>query len=215
MNHRLFKIAQAALAAFFLIATSSSSLEAAITGVNNGGVIIAPPASVFDNPGGATGDMQQGFNEKQNVLVTDPIATDLGSIPVGLTVSSHMIFLNPASGFGSHGNVSWTFDGIILGVMSDGGGTLEFASDSQLANPGTAYPTPFATRGFEPIDGYFFVGNTLTTQMVVFPPDRGDWIRVVTLGVAVPEPSTYLLFSGFLSLAAFLKRRKTLESKIS
>ncbi|MDP1835959.1 MAG: PEP-CTERM sorting domain-containing protein [Chlamydiales bacterium] len=213
--NRLFKIAQAGLAGLFLVATSSSSLEATITGVNNGGVIIAPPASVFDNPGGATGDMQQGFNEKQNVLVTDPIATDLGTIPVGYTVSSHMIFLNPAGGFGSHGNVSWTFDGIILGVMSDGLGNLEFASDAQLGNPGTAYPTPFATRGLEPIDGYFFVGNTLTLKTVVFPPDRGDWIRVVTLGVAVPEPSTYLLFGGFLSLAAFLKRRKTQVNEIS
>lgn len=208
---RLFKLSQAFFIGVFLFASPSSvDLEGAITSVNNGGVIISPPSSVQDDPLGATGLVQQGFNEVQNFTLTDPLSVDLGAtIPVGTVVNSHMLFLNPPGGGStSHGPVTWTFDSIILGVMSDTAGLLEGASTPTLGNPGTTYPLPFAGRGLEPLDGFFFIGNSLTSVMTVPPGDPGDWVRVITLGVAVPEPSTYLLFAGFLGIAFVLKRRK-------
>lgn len=213
--NRFIKGAKAALVALALSAlVSTGGLQAALLSVTAGGVIIPAPSSVLPNPFGATGDLQQGFDELQNVTLGAPLSTDLGILPAGLTVSSHMIFLNPASGIGSSANPTWTFDGIVIGVMSDINGALEVASTPILGNPVTTYPgAPFLTRGLEPIDGYLFIGNQLTSKMVVFGGDKGDWIRVVTLGVAVPEPSTYLLFGSFLAMAVFLKRRKAVSAE--
>lgn len=151
--------------------------------------IIPAPGSIIDDPPGAVNMAQQAFNEGQSVLLPADLAVDGGVIPAGTLVDSHMIFLNTDGGVtASDFGVEWTFDGPILGVMSDGGGTLEAASSALLGAPGTDYPGPFPARGLEGNNGTGVGGEgyavdlaTITVGMRVSEP--GDWIRVVTLAV--------------------------------
>jgi hypothetical protein len=179
--------------------------NAIIITVDSGGAIIDAPTFVFDDAVFNTG--QKGFNEKQGVILGAALDTDdgVGAIAAGTAVDSHMIFLNQGSGTTgtiSHLNVTWTFSGMILGVMSDRPGTLEAMSNMVLGADGTSYPASFDFRGLENNDSYSVAGNTLTLSMYVSQP--GDWIRVVT--AAVPEPGSLLLIVvGLFGLA--LNRR--------
>ena len=185
--------------------------------------IIAAPAHALDDVVTNTG--MEGFNEAQNVTTTVAHGIDGGgSIAAGTTVSSHLIFLNSqGSASLSHFNVRWIFDGIILGVMSDSGGSLEAVSTFELGAPGTNYTVtfpgsgpaaPFPARGIEnnvgpggpyPNDGYTVSGNAISVGMSVTEP--GDWIRVIT-AASVPEPSLLLLLSSGLLLMGFRAARK-------
>ena len=189
------------LLAIGLYATQSQAM------LISGQDIIAAPAYVIDDAPGATNFHQQGFDEAQDVLLMMDLAVDGGLIGSGTVVDSHMIFLNTPVGAGgaSDSGVQWLFDGIILGVMSDSGGTLEAASSSILGAPGTVYPSAFNNRGMEGGDSYTVVGNMITVNMIVSEP--GDWIRVVTASASVPEPSALALLSLGLLGVAF--RRKS------
>lgn len=152
----------------------------------------------------------QGFNEAQGVLTTVAHGIDgPGSIPAGTRVDSHMIFLNSA-GFTalSHLRVDWVFDGPILGVMSDIGGTREAASTFELGNPATNYTlvfagsgpaAPFLARGMEFADSYTIL-NPYTLRVSMRVTEPGDWIRVVT--APMPEPASIYAFAGMLGLGA-------------
>lgn len=172
--------------------------------------IIAAPANVKD--AGAWNLAPQGFDEVQNYLLTKDIAVDHGKIAAGTMVSSHMIFFNNSSALGLTPNqdlrVQWTFEGDILGVMSDVYGRKEIATSSFLGAPGTIYPTvPFYARGLESEDSYFFQGNILTLNTHISQP--GDWIRVVTTsgGAAVPEPMSLALVGSGMAAAMRTRRR--------
>jgi len=167
--------------------------------------IIAAPAFAQNSTVFNTG--QQGFDEMQNVLLAAPLEVDGGVfIAAGTRVSSQMIFLNKEDGVNgtlSHVDVTWTFDGMVLGVMSDFMGTLEAASTGILGAPGTTYGGPFNARGMEGADSYSVSGNTVTVSMYVTQP--GDWIRVVT--ASVPEPTAFLVW-GILGCCAAIGRRR-------
>ncbi len=159
----------------------------AIEGVASAAVVAGPdiipaPSSVADSDPGAFNDHQQAFDERQGVVLPVAVDTDNGSIPAGTRVNSHMIFLNQqddSTGLISDLSKVWRFDGPIIGVMSDIGGTLEALSTAILGAPGTFYPGAYANRGLEGgDDGYVVAGNTITVSMNVSQP--GDWIRVVT-----------------------------------
>lgn len=185
-----------------------SAANAGIIGVAGGGEIIAAPPAVLD--GFVTNDHQQGFNELQGVFIPGfpPTLVDVFAVvPPGTHVNSHMIFLNSVGPEITQNGVTWTFDGNILGVMSDIGGVQEFLSNPVLGNPLTIYPGAFAGRGMEPLtDSYVIFGNTLTVNMTDgLVGDPGDWIRVVTV---VPEPGTYLVLGGFLALTLFAASRR-------
>jgi hypothetical protein len=146
--------------------------------------MIAAPPSIVDDPPGAVNEHQQAFNERQNVPLAAPLAVDGGFIAAGTVVNSHMIFLNTEGDVGAvDDGVEWTFNGPILGVMSDQGGTLEAASSPILGAPGTTYPGAFPYRGMEPRDSYTVAGNKITVNMGVSEP--GDWIRVVTAATEI------------------------------
>ena len=101
--------------------------------------IIAAPAIVDD--AAVTNTQQQAFNEAQDVLLPAPISVDGGgTIATGTMVDSHMIFFNTEDDIQVDDFlVDWTFDGMILGVMSDQDGTLEEARDSDTeSDPGTS-----------------------------------------------------------------------------
>ncbi len=177
----LLLMAVALLAALF---TSEGQAKAQLIA---GQDIIAAPASIIDDPPGATNDHQQAFDERQCVKLTAPLDVDGGSIAAGTLVDSHMIFLNTEGTTNvSDQNVAWTFDGAVLGVMSDVGGTLEAASSALLGAVGTTYPAAFPARGLEsdPLDNYTVAANAITVGMHVTEP--GDWIRVVTASNCAP-----------------------------
>lgn len=207
---------------------SATIANAALIGVSGpnsnlgtGPAIIGAPSDVLDDLVFNTG--MEGFNEAQDVVLPSAIGIDGGSIAAGTLVDSHMIFLNSRGGTAlRHLNVVWTFDGVILGVMSDSGGTLEAASTSVLGAPTTNYTVtssgtgpaaPFTARGLEANggctgnnDGYLLVSaNQLCVSMYVTEP--GDWIRVVT-AAPIPVPASGLLLPVALGAIAVFRRKK-------
>lgn len=190
---------------------------------NTSAEIIAAPSNADDDE--AFNEGIQGFNEAIGVLLASELDVDGGTIAAGMRVDSHMIFLNSGpgnssqriehgTGAGFQGGVEFTFDGMVLGVMSDSIGQLEFDSTPVLGAAGTTYPgSTFPARGMEgdPLDGlfnndwYFFSGNTIRLGMEVTEP--GDWIRVVTVS-QVPLPATLPLLGGALGLMGFLRWRR-------
>lgn len=179
----LFKFA--AIATAFALTTHAYAVI--IAGLD----IIAPPPSVIDDAPGAENTHQQGFNERQGVLLVAPLAVNGGNVPAGTLVNSHMIFLNTPGMLAVTSTATWTFDNVILGVMSDGNGNLEFNSTPLLGAVGTVYPAPFANRGLEGGDSLLIAGNQLTVTMSVTEP--GDWIRVVTRATTVPDAGSTLV----------------------
>jgi hypothetical protein len=198
-----------------LIAVPTQAEIVSVSGPNSSrGVapaIIATPTDLLDDC--VTNDGMQGFDEVQGVVTTVDHTTDDGVIPSGTLVDSHMIFLNSdvATGGLTHRNVIWTFDGPIIGVMSNRTGSLEAASTFELGNPFTNYTivpiapattpcgtndatgeraAPYSARGLEAQgnceesgDGYSVSGDSIEVCMGVGEP--GDWIRVITLAAFV------------------------------
>jgi hypothetical protein len=216
---KILSIATFVITLFVLSATSQAALISVSGPTSNVGSlasIIGAPADVNDDV--AYNTAQQGFNEVQDYILTSALSVDGGSIAAGTRIDSHMIFLN--SGPGNNGtlitqfNVDWTFDGMILGVMSDRNGNLEVASSEDLGASGTLYPLAgFGARGLEMTAGcnvttatndcYGILDNVLSLTMRVSEP--GDWIRVITADV--PEPSIIALF-GIGLFGIGLMRRK-------
>jgi hypothetical protein len=210
---KMFKVTSipcAALAAIIIASPAFASIVSVggpLSSVGTAPIKIAAPASVTNAAVTNTG--QEGFDELQNVLLAAPLTVDGGVIPAGTRVSSHMIFLNKPTGAPSqisHSNVTWTFDGIVLGTMSDTPGNLEAASTPVLGLAGTTYQAPLTNRGMEGADALSFAGNSLTASSTMVVSQPGDWIRVVT--AAVPEPTTFLVWGGLCLCVAVGARRR-------
>lgn len=171
--------------------------------------IIAAPGNVMDDLPGAENENQQAFNEVQHYLLTSDLRVDgRTTITSGVTVDSHMIFFNTPDNRFSKDFATWIFDGIILGIMSDFFGQLEAKSNVFLGASETIYPERFWARGLEGRDEYLVSGSSIDVYMEVSEP--GDWIRVITQSVPVPEPATILLFGlGLLGLAKVRRRKKS------
>ena len=189
------------------IAGFAAPASAATFGVTGDG-FIATPDSVLD--AADTNTQQQGFLEQTRVTLVSPLAVDGGLIAAGTVVDSYMIFLNGVDDTLIETVATWTFPRMILGTMSDEGGTLEAASTNFLGNPGVTYPgSAFDNRGLEMNGGVnddmiSFLGSTLTLEMNVTQP--GDWVRVVT--APVPLPAAGWMLIGGLAGLGFLGRKR-------
>lgn len=177
----------------------SMQAQAAIV---SGPDIIAAVSVQEDSP---TNRAQQGFNEKQGVVLNRDISVDGGTIAKGTAVDSHLIFLNTQGGTRADDRQKWTFSGTILGVMSNRNGSLMNDSNDLLAAFNDYFTTgstlPFSAAGLESNnintgDGYLVMGSMLDLRMVVTEP--GDWIRVVTAS-EVPVPAALWLFAPALA----------------
>lgn len=208
---------------------SSLSRASLISVTGDGQILTTPPAKVKN--GQVTNDHQQGFNELQDVIIPAGLNGGLGLlvdngvyIAPGTEVSSHMIFLNQINHEGADPKlndvgINWTFDGQILGVMSDRDGAEEAASTWLLGNPATIYPDystdNLKNRGLEisdrpngeKADSYLVSGDSITVNMHVTQP--GDWIRVLTVAAPDTGSSAALLSFGVAGLT--LIRRKLLS----
>ena len=202
--------------AALLLLVFTSSLNASIVGVSSGlssagaraVILTSTPAHLLDD--NLTNRGMQGFDEGQGVKTTLAYTV----------VNSHMIYLNSDGRMTvTHENVTWTFDGEILGVMSDSAGFLEAFSTPELGNPATNYTqtssgsgaaAPYNNRGFEGNDRYTISDNQLTVTMKVKEP--GDWIRVLTEFPSVPETGSLSIWSLTLCVglvAMGLQRART------
>jgi len=148
-----------------------------------------------------------GFDEDQNIVLSSPLAVDVGAspIPAGTTVASHYIFFDPGPVEEVIGTVN--FDSSVLGIITS---TARLAASDILANTGVNYLSP-GDRGLEPGDSATISGP----QQILFDTTAsspGDYIRVLTAfspgAAAAPEPGFLpMVGSGMVILAVLLHRK--------
>lgn len=176
--------------------------NAAVISATNASEITAPATVTNGSPGSNTEYLY--FNEVQNYTLGSDLVTDQGTILAGTMVNSHMILLNRESGKSRlELTGTFTFDGDILGTISDIHGAARLVPSDYLGAP-TTY-TNFSNRGLESNDSFFFSGATLTTEFIVTQP--GDWMRVVT-AAEVPLPAGVVLLGSALAGMGVARRRK-------
>ncbi len=175
----------------FLWATAMP-LDAAIVG----GTItpIAPPTNV-----GA--DNQQinallGFDEQQNVLLTQPLAIEGGTIPAGTVVRSHYIIYDPSASASITGTA--LFDADVLGVIT---ATGDLSRSDFLGVDATHYLNP-SLRGFEAGD-VATITDTRTVRFDLEASTPGDYARVIT----APEPAAAATLCLGICLVASNRRQ--------
>jgi hypothetical protein len=149
-----------------------------------------------------------GFYEDQNILLTAPLAVDVGTspIPAGTTVASHYIFFDPGPSLHIIGTVN--FDSDVLAIITS---TRTLAASDFLAKTGVNYLSPSA-RGLEAGDSVTISGPR-QILFDTFASSPGDYVRVLTefspTAAATPEPGAgSLLGSGATALVALLYWRK-------
>ncbi|MGL5080110.1 MAG: hypothetical protein ACRC8A_01350, partial [Microcoleaceae cyanobacterium] len=158
------------------------------------------PAPTYSEHRAPRANVLQFFEESQNVLLSEDIEisfvndwdnlTNLNTLPAGITVDSHYVYLNRPIGQGNTIEVTatLTFDAPIVGVMGD----------PSLINPSNSWFVPYTARPISPrgtldmtdngLDVVEINGNTLT---VTFKNTSAmDPLRVITSdGMPTPTPT--------------------------
>lgn len=190
---------------FAALLTAGAASAAVVSFSSTVSQILAPASVTNGSPGSNTHILT--FDEAQDYLLSSDLQTDSSLILSGTRISSHMVFLNRASGSGPlslSGTI--TFSEMILGTMTSINGSLLVLSD-YLGSP-TTY-TNFNNRGLESNDSSSFLDKTLSVSLTVTQP--GDWIRVITAApAAVPVPASVgLMGLALASLVGLRRRRKS------
>jgi hypothetical protein len=184
------------------------------TALTAGGTFVklTPPLSnLFGAPDSVGDDNFQmpnlfGFDEDQNILISGPLAVDVGTAPTaGTVVASHYIFFDPGPSQHIIGTVN--FDSDVIAIITSTG---NLAASDFLANTGVNYLNPGA-RGLEPGDSVTISGpSQITFDTVASSP--GDYVRVLTefspAAATVPEPSSLPVLAVFLAGVVFLLQRR-------
>ena len=189
------------LVASLSLAATSMANAAIIDTSNNLLQISAPNVTIVaDFPQNNNLPAQIVFAERQNVLLTNPLATDTGIIAAGTVVNSYFFGLNS---FDCCNNIlvdtSITFDGLVLGVVfqEDPTGLLSpnYAGTNFLGAPNVGYQESTCLFcGFEILgnqtgnflDNISVNGNTINFHNAYSTP--GDFARIITGPAHVPGP---------------------------
>lgn len=234
----------------FLAALAAPNRAAAGFATTGGLANILDPSST---PTGAKSDFFQdmgtnkvihGWSERQNVTLDRDVFVDIAGngtyhsnadlggfnqlkISQGTVVSSQMLYYDPKYR-NQITNVTFTFDGPILGVIVSSdrfhngahGHTDYFKATDFLGNPKTRYPHHhFDDRGLEWWAGDTVVvsGNSITLSLWASSP--GDQIRVITaaqsnLRLTPAPPGILLSLAGVagVGVGQFLRRRSMSRS---
>ncbi|WP_416305527.1 hypothetical protein [Neptunicella sp. SCSIO 80796] len=167
-----------------------------------------------------------GFNEGQNIELTNILNVDIGSdIGIGTIIASHYVFFDPNNTTYQQGYVD--FDSNIIGVITSQ--TLLNNSDS-LLNNNVHYLSP-TLRGLESGDSVSIGTGTESNRLYVdwSASSPGDYVRVITQfsvggqdpcatnppgvggcpAVDVPEPATSSLILVPIVALTLYRKRKT------
>ena len=187
------KYGTVAVATLFAAALATQS-AAAVIDTNGAESTRGKEAMIIDAPDKARAkagpkNAVYAFNEVQSFTLTEDLLVDYDVIKEGTVVSSHMVFLTSKKRGVSAGvkdiMPTFTFDGEILGVMSDRKGRLEALSTLFLGAEDTRYSKRRALRGLEKRDSYEVDGDTLSVSLR--GGKRGDWVRVITASAETGE----------------------------
>jgi hypothetical protein len=156
-----------------------------------------------------------GFNEEQNVVLTEDLTVDdladglgggsgSGIISAGTTIASHYIFFDPQ---GNRTQLGWvSFDANILAIISS---VDNLTASDYLVNPGVTYLSP-TLRGLEPADDTVTITGLQTISVDWYAGSPGDYIRVLTEfspAAAVPVPASVWLFGCALGLLGWMRQK--------
>ena len=173
--------------------------------------VISPPSTVGDNFNiNENLGPVVAFDEMQNVVLSSPLAVDLGStIAAGTVVDSQFFSANQLTA--GDGTYTLTLDGPVLGIVYLDG-SANYAETDFLGAPGTTYTESTCPQcGFEPGDLASFTGDTATFTPSFDQP--GDMARIISLAPTttstVPEPAAYqLLLTGLALISIPVARRR-------
>lgn len=191
---RLFKIAQWSMIALFLVATpTAEDLEGVISSQGTTGTLSQQPLIAIEDPVAPVGMLQRRFSPAELRTLTKPAAVEPESLSPVTNMSNHFVLLNrPDRHTASQQRI-----GHIDGLLSDAGGLMETAV-TPLENT-SVNGVPQAGGGYQPPTESYLVNRD---------SEAVDWNQVILMAMQVPEPSTYLLFAGFLTVAALIKRHR-------
>ena len=148
-----------------------------------------------------------GFDEDQNILLTVPLAVDVGSgaIPAGTVVASHYIFFDPGPVESMVGVVN--FDSDVLAIITS---TDNLALSDFLANTGVDYLSP-TLRGLEAEDrDSVTISGPRQIRFATIASTPGDYVRVLTAfspAAQNPEPAAGILVAAGLFALVAIRRR--------
>jgi hypothetical protein len=168
------------------------------------------------SPGFTVGNNNQqsnnlfAFDEKANApLLINVTAEFGGALTAGTRYNSHYVFFDPGPSRRAIGSVR--FDDNIVAVFTSR--TTDLATDPSFGKPGVNYLSP-TNRGLESGDTISVIGNQLNIDWTASNP--GDYVRVLTLARAVPEPASWaLMLTGFGIVGAAARRRANARMSFS